>query len=198
MTDFLNSVLPVQGVYCTVGIRAGVVKQSFQATVDDVDAVGVGMNSNGVDAYFALASYKDDSARTVDNAAYLRAFFLDLDCGTGKPYVDQPAAAQALSIFITDTGLPSPTVVNSGGGLHVDWPLTADVPTTVCIPHAKSLKRLCAQHNLHADPAVTADAARILRTPGTHNFKGGQSRPVQIIAQQQRRVAVDVATSESL
>ncbi len=185
MTDFLNSVLPTQGVYCTVGIRAGVVKQSFQTTVDDVDAVGVGMDSNGVDAYFALASYKDDSARTVDNAAYLRAFFLDLDCGTGKPYVDQPAAAQALSIFITDTGLPSPTVVNSGGGLHVYWPLTADVPTAEWIPHAKSLKRLCAQHNLHADPAVTADAARILRTPGTHNFKGGQSRPVQIIAQGQ-------------
>lgn len=143
------------------------------------------MDSSGVDAYFALASYKDDSARTVDNAAYLRAFFLDLDCGTGKPYADQPAAAQALSVFITDTGLPSPTIVNSGGGLHVYWPLTADVPAAEWIPHAKSLKRLCAQHNLHADPAVTADAARILRIPGTHNFKAGQSRPVQIVAQGQ-------------
>jgi hypothetical protein len=186
VTDFLNSVLPAQGVYCTVGIRNGVVKQSFQETVDDVGAIGEGLDSQGVDAYFALASFEDaQGGRKADNAAYMRAFFLDLDCGTGKPYVDQAAAAQALAIFIKDTGLPSPTLVNSGGGLHVYWPLTADVSADEWLPHAKALKRLCTQQNLHADPAVTADIARILRIPGTHNFKNGQSRPVQIVAQGQ-------------
>lgn len=182
MTDFLKSVLPTQGVYCTVGIRAGAVKQSFQQTIDDVEAVGSGMDSQGVDAYFALATFEDDSGRKVDNAAFLRSFFLDLDCGTGKPYADQAAAAQALSIFIADTKLPSPTLVNSGGGLHVYWPLTEDVAASEWVRHAKSLKRLCAQKKLFADPAVTADAARILRIPGTHNFKNETSRPVQIIA----------------
>ena len=182
MTNFLNSVLPTQGVYCTVGIRAGAVRQSFHGSVADVDAAGTALDSQGVDAYFALATFIDGSARKVDNASYLRSFFLDLDCGTGKPYVDQPAAAQAVAIFLQATGLPSPTLVNSGGGLHVYWPLTEDVPAIVWQAHAKSLKRLCAQHNLHADPAVTADAARILRIPGTQNFKNGMSRPVQIIA----------------
>ena len=182
MTDFLNSVLPTQGVYCTVGIRAGAVKQSFQQTIADVEAVGSGMDSQGVDAYFALATFNDDSGRKVENAAFLRSFFLDLDCGTGKPYADQAAAAQALSIFIADTKLPSPTLVNSGGGLHVYWPLTEDVAASEWVRHAKSLKRLCAQNKLFADPAVTADAARILRIPGTHNFKNETSRPVQIIA----------------
>ena len=185
MTDFLESVLPAQGIYCTVGIRSGVVKQSFQPTIADVDAIGSGLDASGVDAYFALATFADDSSRKVENAVFLRSFFLDLDCGTGKPYADQPAAAQALSIFIKDTGLPSPTVVNSGGGLHVYWPLTEDVAVADWLPHAKLLKRLCTQHNLHADPAVTADAARILRIPGTHNFKGGLSRPVQVVAQGQ-------------
>ena len=182
MTDFLKSVLPTQGVYCTVGIRSGAVKQSFQQTIDDVEAVGSGMDSQGVDAYFALAAFNDDSGRKVDNAAFLRSFFLDLDCGTGKPYADQAAAAQALSIFIADTKLPSPTLVNSGGGLHVYWPLTEDVAASEWVRHAKSLKRLCAQKKLFADPAVTADAARILRIPGTHNFKNETPRPVQIIA----------------
>jgi hypothetical protein len=172
-------------MYCTVGIRSGVVKQSFQPTIDDVDAVGTALDAAGVDAYFALATFKDDSSRKADNAEFLRAFFLDLDCGTGKPYADQAAAAQALSIFITDTGLPSPTVVNSGGGLHVYWPLTEDVAVADWLPHARSLKRLCVEQNLHADPAVTADSVRILRIPGTNNFKGGQRRPVQIIAQGQ-------------
>ena len=182
MTDFLKSVLPAQGIYCTVGIRAGAVKQSFQQTIEDVEAVGSGMDSQGVDAYFALATFEDDSGRKVDNAAFLRSFFLDLDCGTGKPYADQAAAAQALSIFIAETKLPSPTLVNSGGGLHVYWPLTEDVEASEWVRHAKSLKRLCAQKKLFADPAVTADAARILRIPGTHNFKNETSRPVQIIA----------------
>jgi len=182
VTDFLKSVLPTQGVYCTVGIRAGAVRQSFHGSVDDVEASGSALDSQGVDAYFALATFIDGSARKVDNASHLRSFFLDLDCGTGKPYVDQPAAAQAVASFLQATGLPSPTLVNSGGGLHVYWPLTDDVPVNVWQPYAKSLKRLCAQHNLHADPAVTADAARILRIPGTQNFKNGTSRPVQIIA----------------
>ena len=182
MTDFLNSVLPTQGLYCTVGIRSNAVKQSFQATIEDVEAVGSGMDSQGVDAYFALATFEDDSGRKADNAIFLRSFFLDLDCGTGKPYADQAAAAKALSIFVADTKLPSPTLVNSGGGLHVYWPLTEDVPVSEWVRHAKSLKRLCAQKKLFADPAVTADAARILRIPGTHNFKNETSRPVQIIA----------------
>ena len=185
MTDFLNSVLPTQGTYCSVGIRSGVVKQSFHQTIADVDAVCGGLAAQGTDAYFALATFKDDTSRKADNAAFLRSFFLDLDCGTGKPYADQAAAAQALSIFISNTGLPSPIVANSGGGLHVYWPLTEDVEVSEWIPHAKSLKRLCAEHNLHADPAVTADCVRILRVPGTSNFKTGVARPVQIVAQGQ-------------
>ena len=185
MTDFLNSVLPTQGTYCSVGIRSGVVKQEFHPTIADVDDVCGGFATQGIDAYFALATFKDDSSRKADNAAFLRSFFLDLDCGTGKPYADQAAAAQALSIFISNTGLPSPTVVNSGGGLHVYWPLLEDVEASVWISHAKSLKRLCAAHNLHADPAVTADSVRILRVPGTSNFKKEPARPVQIVAQGQ-------------
>ena len=185
MTDFLNSVLPTKGTYCTVGIRSGVVRQSFHGLIDDVDDVSTALVSKGVDAYFALATFKDDSSRKVENAEFLRSFFLDLDCGIGKPYADQPAAAQALSIFVKDAGLPSPTVVNSGGGLHVYWPLTQDIPAAEWLPHAKSFKRLCAKHNLHADPAVTADVARILRVPGTQNYKTVPPRPVQIIAQGQ-------------
>ena len=181
MTDFLNSVLPAQGVYCTVGIRAGVVKQSFLNTIADVEAVSDGLDNNGIDAYFALASFIEPGSRTVANAAFLRAFFLDLDCGEGKPYVDQPAAAQALAEFLSVTNLPTPTIVNSGGGLHVYWPLTEDVPAETWIIHARSLKRLCTAHGLMADPAVTADAARILRVPGTHNYKNAVSRSVQIM-----------------
>jgi hypothetical protein len=182
VTDFLNSVLPTQGAYCTVGIRSGTVRQTFQPTIADVDASAQGLATQGIDAYFALASFKDPAAgRTADNAAFLRAFFLDLDCGLGKPYATQDDAAVALSDFVHSLNFPAPYVANSGGGLHVYWPLTEDVPADVWFTHARALKKLCADHNLHADPAVTADRARILRVPGTHNFKNNQQRPVHIV-----------------
>jgi len=181
MTDFLSSVLPTQGVYCAVGIRNKVLQHHFHATIDDIEAVGAGLVGSGVDAYFALASFDDAGSRKAEHAAFLRCFFIDLDCGTGKPYADQASAAQALKAFVLTTKLPMPTIVNSGGGLHVYWPLTEDVPADVWVGHAKSFKRLCTQHNLHADPMCTADSARILRMPGTSNFKNGDSRPVQIM-----------------
>lgn len=181
MTDFLSSVLPTTGTYCTVGIRGGVVRQNFHSTLDDLEAASSAYPTKGVDAYYALASFHDASSRKAENAAFLRSFFLDLDCGTGKPYSDQAAAAQALKAFVQVTKLPVPYIVNSGGGLHVYWPMTEDVPADVWAIHAKSLKRLCVLHNLHADPAVTADTVRILRVPGTTNFKNGVSRPVSIM-----------------
>lgn len=183
MNDFLTTILPTEGHYCTVGIRAGKIKQTFHRTVEDVAEVGVGLNSQGVDAYFALASFKLMTKRDAENSMFLRSFFLDLDCGEGKPYADQPEAAQALNAFLQATNLPAPTIVNSGGGLHVYWPLDVNVPSDIWYGYAKALKQLCKQHNLYADPAVTTDRARILRVPGTNNFKNSQARSVQIINQ---------------
>ena len=92
----------------------------------------------------------------------------------------QADAAVALKQFVRATGLPLPTIVNSGGGLHVYWPLTEDVPAQDWVEHARKLKALCRTHNLGADPAITADAARILRVPGTQNYKEPAPLSVQI------------------
>ena len=182
MNNLLDLVLPRQGVYCAVGIKNKVVKQSFHQSTTDIALVAQGLDYKGVDAYYALASFTDPvHGRTADNAAYLRSFFLDLDCGTGKPYRDRADAVTALSIFITQTGLPEPTLVGSGGGLHVYWPLDADIDAATWVVHAKMLKSLCIREKLHADPAVTADAARILRVPDTDNYKEATPRPVEVI-----------------
>jgi uncharacterized protein (DUF927 family) len=149
-----------------------------------VDAAAQAACSKGADAYFALASFDDPAlGRTAANAAYLRCFFLDLDVGATKTYATQADAAQALKAFVSATNLPLPNIISSGGGLHVYWPLTDDVPASEWVEHAKNLKALCRIHNLAADPAVTADAARILRVPGTQNFKEATPRPVLAIYQ---------------
>lgn len=184
MNYFLNSVLSTQGLYCVVGIKAGTVRSAFFDNLEEVESNAAMLDAGGVDTYFALASFANRvDGRKAMNATYLRSFFLDLDCGTGKPYRDQAHAAQELAVFVQNTGLPSPMVVNSGGGIHVYWPLTEDIAASEWVKYAKLLKTLCREQNLHADPAVTADSARILRIPGTSNYKTGTARGVQIIAQ---------------
>lgn len=186
MHSFLDSVLPTQGVYCAVSIKSGKVRPSFHGTAADVDAAAQLANSINEDAYFALASFNDPSqGRVAANAAYLRCFFLDIDVGVAKPYATHADAAVALKAFVQTTGLPVPTIVNSGGGLHVYWTLTEDVPAREWVEYARRLKSLCKTHGLSADPVVTADAARILRVPGTQNFKEATPRSVWIVHQGQ-------------
>ena len=69
-------------------------------------------------------------------------------------------------------------LVNSGYGIHVYWVLTESVPYVEWLPVAQGLKDMCIQHNLLADNGVTADAARVLRVPETHNHKRGTQKPV--------------------
>lgn len=180
-------------MYCAVAIKGGKVKPSFHGTIADVDAAAQAAGSKGADAYFALASFDDPAlGRTAANAVYLRCFFLDLDVGPTKAYATQSDAAKALRQFINTTGLPLPIIVSSGGGLHVYWPLTEDVPAKDWVEHAKKLKTLCKLHGLDADPAVTADAARILRVPGTQNFKETNPRPVMVVYQGQPVPLADI------
>jgi hypothetical protein len=181
VTDFLQSVLPATGTYCIVGIRNGKPKQSFYNSLDEALQRAHSLDEALVDAYFALAAFNGDSRKAQDARA-LRCFFADIDCGENKPYATHADAAQALRKFLTDTGLPDPIVVNSGGGLHIYWPLTQEVIPARWKPAAESLKALCATHKFSIDFSCTADVSRILRVPGTNNYKKAEPRPVQIIA----------------
>ena len=68
-----------------------------------------------------------------------------------------------------------------GGGIHAYWTFTHEISTDAWLPMATALKELCEIHGLAADPTVTADAARILRIPGTFNVKEDTPRPVRIL-----------------
>lgn len=180
--EFYEAVLPSEGLYCSVGISNEKVTTAFHDDLDALIARGEPLVAAGCNAYFALASFQNPvNGRKVDNAKALRCFFVDLDCGEGKPYADQVEAAQALRAFVDGLQLPRPYVVNSGNGLHAYWPLTEDIDVAAWAPLARRFKLMCLQHGLHIDRTVTADAARILRMPGTMNFKGDAPIPTQVM-----------------
>ena len=69
------------------------------------------------------------------------------------------------------SGLPRPNYIHATGhGFQVFWVLAQAIDKNEWQPIAGDLQELGQRHNLGADP-ITADPARILRVPGTLNFR---------------------------
>lgn len=190
--QFYEAVLPPNGPYCAVGINGDAVKQTFHNTIDDLIAKGEQLVVDGYNAYFALASFKDGSSRKAPNARELRSLFLDLDCGPDKPYTTQGDGKEALRKFCEENSFPAPVVVSSGRGLHVYWPLHEVLDTARWKAVASGFKRFCIAAGFEIDTSVPADAARVLRMPGTLNFKTNPPAPVEIQTELRTFVLADI------
>ena len=181
MSDFLKTVLPSTGRYC---VFLGQSKQHrFFDTIPQLAQAIEELDTQVPSVYFALASFDDSEQRTASAAQFLRSIFIDLDCGPDKHYADHAAAVGALNQFLSVSKFPRPTyLVNSGGGVHAYWAMRDDIPVLDWAPVARTFKGLCLSGGLRIDPTVTADAARVLRPPGTTNRKiAGCDRPVELI-----------------
>jgi hypothetical protein len=181
--DLLDAVQPPTGWFCIVGIKDGMgVRQRLVATREEADQAIADFNGRGYNTYFAIAKFATDKNRTKDNVESLKSFWLDIDCGEDKAakgagYATQAEGAAALRAFCKTAGLPKPIIVNSGRGLHVYWALEEPVTREEWEPVSASLQALCVKHGLLADPACF-EAARILRVPGTLNYK--DDPPVEV------------------
>ena len=185
---FLSLVLPSVGYWATaLFMPDGKPVHRFFNAGDTGGLIGFANwgVQKGAAAYFAVGGYvpgpDGEVRRTAACALFHRSLRLDVDCGQGKPYPTKRDGWQALVAFLQASRLPTPTVVDSGGGLHVYWPFDTDLPQDKWLPLAGGLKQACERHHFAVDPVVTLDAARILRLPGTPNMKTGEPRPVQIL-----------------
>ena len=190
--DLLNTVQPSTGWFCVLGIKGDEIRQHLIETREEVDKLVENFVASGWNVYFGVAKFATNENRTKANVHLLKSFWVDIDCGeskavanpeTGKPsgYLDQATGLQALKDFCEKIGLPDPIVVNSGRGIHAYWPLTEEVTREEWEPVAKRLRDLCITHNFYADNSVTTDAARILRVPGTYNFKDNPPTQVEVM-----------------
>lgn len=157
---------------CIAGIKHGRVKHVFLENRSRADGIIEALLDDQWNVYFGCASYKTDENRTQDNVDALKSFYIDIDCGEGKPYASQTEAISALGKFCRTHTLPKPTLVDSGRGVHAYWTFTDAVPVDDWKPVAARLKAACLANGLGIDPVVPTDTARILRVPGTKNFKG--------------------------
>ena len=126
---FLSKALSSEGYYCVFAARSsdGRIAQKFYDSIDAVIDAAHNYDKEEYDVYYGLATFDKAGSRKVDNVNRLNSFFLDLDCGPSKEFLSQEQAIQALRNFCKRNKLPKPTMINSGRGIHVYWPLTAPV-----------------------------------------------------------------------
>lgn len=161
---------------------------SHRAATDlsDLALLARQIHNEGKDTYFALANFEQERhfdedkgyyrTRTGENASHLQAFWLDIDCGSGKESKTQKDAYTALRKACTKTGLDLPQiVVSSGNGLHVYWPLTRPIHKDIWRPAARALEAALDWAGFRPDPSRTKDVVSILRVPGSLNYKDPNS-----------------------
>jgi hypothetical protein len=178
--DLLSAVQPSTGWIAVFSMKDGRVRQTLVDTREQADVLFEKLTAQERDVYFGVARFATDEGRTKSNVLALRSLWLDLDCGDNKPYATKRAGMAALKTFCADTKLPRPIVVDSGRGLHIDWPFEEAVTRSQWEVAASALHRLCTQYDLHVDPSVF-EVARVLRVPGTYNFKGEEPLPVCVL-----------------
>ena len=169
LKQFYEKALATQGVYCATGIEpgeAGKVTNKFAENLDDLIKQVELIKKKGWSAYVALGTFEGYS-RKKDDCIYYRSFFIDLDVSEdkakeGKGYASKDDALEALNKFVTEAELPPPIRIDSGTGIHAYWLLDEDVPITEYLPYAVKFKEYVSTR-IHADPAVMAEPARVMR-----------------------------------
>ena len=174
LTAFFDLILPATGWKCLFTLPD---KRHFWFRDHAHMAVmALRLDAEGKTVYHGNASFKS-KRRKAENVEAKKAFHLDIDAGSGKPYADPRSALVAFENWRRATALPASYVVASGGGIHAYWPLRDAVGAAQWLSAAHHLRVLT--QNLSTDTTVTCDAARILRPPGTHNRKNGTPVPVK-------------------
>ncbi len=182
---FLERVLPSEGEYCAAvafkdeGAPPGI-RQKFFSDVKDLSDFLYLVSERNNDVYYGVASFTpDDSGKVRRKQIYvhqLKLLAIDIDVGKVRnSYATREAALVAVADFVERAKLPAPVLVSSGAGFHCYWVLTASVPSVDWQPLANALKACWQSYGLEADPAVTADSARILRPVGTKHTKSGKT-----------------------
>jgi hypothetical protein len=122
---------------------------------------------------------KDKAQKSSMDALKQKSIFVDVDI---KHYAGEKEALTAILDFQKKVGLPPPSaIVHTGGGFHVYW-----ISNTALLPHewqpyAQGLKALLLTNNVKCDLVVTGDIARILRVPGSLNYKYDPPRSVELL-----------------
>jgi hypothetical protein len=145
-------------------------------SLDNLRPLGVFLDAHRYEnVYWGVSTRRDASSGKLENCQHLPALFLDADFKT----TPETEVRQRLAAFPLQPSI----VIHSGGGLHLyfllEEPLDLQVPAEC--DQARSLLRRLALH-FECDLA-SAEPARVLRIPGTKNFKPDYPAPQPVVVE---------------
>ena len=196
---FLDNVLaladPEHQAVVSFRTSSGLESQSFTTDNLEVAAARIEEESTaGHDVYLRITvtekSFNGARRGGEDDTAAVVSLVADLDVG-GAGHFDSKAAAVE---WLHSLEHPPSVIIDSGGGVHAWWLLDELVltPTPEARDEVKTASRrfhgwLQAQAPVGVKLDSVYDLSRVMRVPGTMNWKTGSPRPVSVIESTGRR-----------
>lgn len=195
--EFFSSILAGQGKPCLAWLVPHATKNYFKHkvfdTVDEFCEYINGINFRRYNYYFCISTLRENSlviggkdrVRVQKNTSYTRCFVLDVDIRPEKEgyYTNNDDALIGIDNVCAALNLPKPTIVNSGFGLHVYWPMADGIESATWTKTAQKFKKAVEliAPKLVADGSRVADSAGVLRIPNSFNLKSTPPIPVEVI-----------------
>ena len=156
-------------------------EQYFCQTAKEASEIAFNLCNSGIDVYFGVNPRVGKRGKK-ENVHYVTAFHAEIDYGAdghkkGSDYENYDEAIQAITKFNLQ-----PTLINlSGGGLHCYWVLRTPVKTDeIGVDELESINKYFL-NQLGGDKG-THNLDRVLRIPGTYNFKlADNPRQVRVV-----------------
>lgn len=166
--------LASRGLYGEIrAIHPKGVKAEFLTTADAAIGTALYYDALGWDAYFGVVPRIRAGGTAQDARSVTSVLWADVD---DKRFGNRERAFWSISSAAIEPSI----LVDSGHGFHAYWLLDHEV----AMNHASNAMRGIAK--LIGGDAV-ADAARILRVPGTHNYKTEPAVPVRVLRLSDKR-----------
>lgn len=123
------------------------------------------------------------AVRSGANVSRIKSLFVDVDVKPGDllhGYATTIEAATEFGAIRRALGLPAPTftIMSGSGGFHAHWCFTEGVTSQRWQRLAAGLCAAFLEKGFRGDTQCIVDVVRLLRVPGTFNYKAGLVRPV--------------------
>lgn len=153
--------------------------------------------------YFSLGVLGESPKRgqrgSADDIIAVPGLWLDIDCAEGEHSAKNLPTFEEASLKLLTAFLHPTILINSGGGLHAYW-LFPELVSTEDAADREVMKKLSERfqkafilfakerHGWKLDN--TSDLARVLRVPGSINYKQEEPKPVFILDQIEKRYTI--------
>ncbi len=185
-TNFLQTMF-----YSSINQKAGEIEirifrpqaaSHFFSSVQAAAELTIDLCNQGLDVYVGVNPRTGQKGKK-ENVHYLSSFHAEIDYGSiGHKKETEFANYEEAMDRINNFHLQPSAAIHSGGGFHCYWVLKTPLRVSdYGIATLENINKALTQ-SLNGDPG-THDISRVLRVPGTFNFKKPENpRPVEIIS----------------